>query len=95
LSLEQLQCLWRVFQVNMLALTQYHPQPYNGAVLSLLASESVAKASHTTSNGKDRVRWDTLIKGELSVHIINGDHFTLMREPNQVAQVAYYLGCYL
>ncbi|AVH63679.1 polyketide synthase [Nostoc sp. 'Peltigera membranacea cyanobiont' N6] len=95
LSLEQLQRLWRVFQVNMLALTQYHPQPYNGAVLSLVASESVAQASHTVSNGGDRVIWDTLIKGELSVHIINGDHFTLMREPNQVAEIAYYLGCYL
>lgn len=91
LSLEEIQRLWRVFQANMRALTQYHPQPYNGSVLSLLASESIAQASDKVSNGWGRVRWDTLIKGELNVHTINGDHFTLMREPDQVARVVYYL----
>ena len=91
LSLEELQRLWRVFEANALALTQYNPQPYKGTVLSLLASESVAQVPDTVNNSGDKIRWDTLVKGELIVHIINGDHYTLMREPNQIAQVAHYL----
>jgi acyl transferase domain-containing protein/thioesterase domain-containing protein/acyl carrier protein len=91
LSLKALEHLWQIFQTNILALLQYHPQPYNGPALSLLASESMAQAADTLNYEWDTLKWNTLIKGELSVQIIEGNHFTLMREPDQVAAVASYL----
>ena len=60
-------------------------------MLSIRASESAAQVEEAAGRGWDVARWDAVVKGELSVRIVPGDHFSIVREPSQVAQVARYL----
>ncbi|MEM9220039.1 MAG: amino acid adenylation domain-containing protein [Cyanobacteria bacterium P01_F01_bin.150] len=90
MPLDQLGRLWQVFQANTQALYQYRPQPYNGSALLLVASESLMHAKEPDVNGWQQADWNTIIS-ELDVHTITADHFSLVTESSNVAQVVQYL----
>ena len=94
LSAEQLENIWRVFQANMMALIQYQPQPYPDSVKLIRASQAVEMNPEFIAINVDSwttQKWNELIQGKMVIHTVDGNHFSLMREPHQVTQVAYHL----
>ncbi|MBZ4400293.1 amino acid adenylation domain-containing protein [Myxococcus sp. AS-1-15] len=78
-----LSALRRVFEVNLLAAWRYVPKPYSGPVVSIEAT------------GTRRVHgWEQVATGALTVHAIEGDHYSILRAPD-VGQVASVLRGYL
>jgi amino acid adenylation domain-containing protein len=79
-SYEQFCRLFRVFQANLLALQSYEPERYMHDVTLLRASVRPLQAEQNTqfdlNNG-----WQPLVKGELTVHEVPGDHFTILQQP--------------
>jgi len=57
----------------------YRPQPYPGRVTLFLAGDVHAGAQ---SSSDPRLDWGRLATGGAEVHVIPGDHETLLREPN-------------
>ena len=84
LSIEDLEQLWRVYQTNVLALATYIPKPCPLPTLLFQASQSEERS-------RRMIPWNTLIEADLIVHRVEGNHFSLLKEPDQVAQISKYL----
>ncbi|MBP8823678.1 MAG: amino acid adenylation domain-containing protein [Flavobacteriales bacterium] len=54
------------------AIMDYRPKPYNGPV-------TVFKAAGT--QGTDDMGWADLVTGHLDVHVLPGDHYSLIKDP--------------
>ncbi|MGZ4123078.1 MAG: non-ribosomal peptide synthetase, partial [Tumebacillaceae bacterium] len=82
-SFEQFRRLFRVFQANLLSLQSYEPERYAQDVTLIRASvrpqQAEGNPSFDDSNG-----WAALVKGELTVHEVSGDHFTILQQPSVV-----------
>ncbi|HEY0727372.1 MAG TPA: amino acid adenylation domain-containing protein, partial [Pyrinomonadaceae bacterium] len=71
LNLKQLMRLFEVFRTNVRALLSYKPQFYPGRITLFRASEQIADLA---------TDWLTISEG-VEVHVVPGDHYTLLREP--------------
>ncbi|NTX52829.1 non-ribosomal peptide synthetase [Myxococcus sp. CA039A] len=70
-GVQSLEALRRVFEVNLLAAWSYVPAPYSGPVISIEAT------------GTTRVHgWEQVATGELTIHAIPGDHYSILRGPD-------------
>lgn len=75
-TLEQLQQLWEIFQTNHEAWTQYHPKAYNGPVLLVVAEQTIPLANVTLEQF-----WRDRLGANMSVHVLSGDHYALLKMP--------------
>ena len=76
LNLKQLIRLFEVFRTNVCALLSYKPQFYAGRITFFRASEQIADIS--TDPAKD---WRNMAAAGVEVHVVPGDHYTMLREP--------------
>ena len=76
LNLKQLTRLFEVFRTNVRALLSYKPQSYPGRITFFRASEQIADIS--ADPAKD---WRNIAAEGVEVHVVPGDHYTMLREP--------------
>jgi amino acid adenylation domain-containing protein len=76
LDLKQLSQLFQVFQMNVYAMLRYEPQRYPGRITFFRASEQLADISQDPA--KD---WRNLAADGVEVHVVPGNHYTMLREP--------------
>ena len=77
LGAEQLRAMLRVFESNLRAHACYVPGPYDGRITLLRASASSPDEAHDSDYG-----WGALTTGGVDIHLLEGDHQELMREPH-------------
>jgi amino acid adenylation domain-containing protein len=76
LNLKQLTRLFEIFRANVCALLSYKPQFYPGRITFFRASEQIADIS--ADPAKD---WRNVAADGVEVHVVPGDHYTMLREP--------------
>lgn len=69
----QLHRLFLVFAANVRAMNHYTPGPYQGSIRLLFSDRANEK-----SNGG----WADIIRGELNMAVVPGDHYSILRQPN-------------
>jgi thioesterase domain-containing protein len=74
LNLKQLGRYFEVFRTNVRALLNYKPQRYPGRITLLRASELITDIDLV----KD---WRDLAADGVEIHVVPGDHYTMLREP--------------
>ncbi|MCC6487429.1 MAG: amino acid adenylation domain-containing protein, partial [Candidatus Hydrogenedentes bacterium] len=75
----------RIALANMRAFKRYTPKPYSGRITLFLAERRAnARPAADPTRG-----WSKLSTGDVDVHTLPGDHFSILRNPNaaQFAQV--------
>ena len=70
------QHVFQVFQANMTALLDYHPQPFSGK-LTLFRARQDATPMHR----EQHMGWGPWALGGVDEHRIEGEHVNLFREP--------------
>jgi thioesterase domain-containing protein len=78
--------LFNVFVTNVNAASMYSPETCAGRVTLFRAAERMG------SNLTDHEGWNELAK-EVDVHLIPGDHFTMLRQPNVRILAQQLKGC--
>jgi thioesterase domain-containing protein len=81
---QQMHQMLAVFKANHQAMYSYIPQIYPGKVTLLCASEQLVESNQSSS-------WGKLAAGGIEVHQIQGNHYTIVQEP-QVQVLAKRLG---
>ncbi|MDA2920403.1 SDR family NAD(P)-dependent oxidoreductase [Desulfobacterota bacterium AH_259_B03_O07] len=76
-ELDMIRHLWEIFSVNMRALLDYVPQSYNNHITLFKVSEQVSYENIDPTLG-----WGKLTSQGVDVHVIPGNHFSMLREPN-------------
>ncbi|MGK7902911.1 MAG: amino acid adenylation domain-containing protein [Hormoscilla sp.] len=73
---EDLENLFEVFQATAIAAYNYEARPYQGNI-------DLFNASHQPIDiaGDRTLGWGYLVAGEIEIHEISGDHFSIIREP--------------
>ena len=66
---------FNVYRTNTRAMTTYVPQPQNIRVALFKANERI-----TTSS--DTMGWKELVAEDFEMHVVPGNHYTTLREPN-------------
>jgi thioesterase domain-containing protein len=66
--------LFEVFKINVQALQSYRPEASSTRVTLLKAGEQEV--------ADETMGWGTLTSGEIEIHRVPGNHFTIVREPN-------------
>jgi thioesterase domain-containing protein len=67
--------LLQIHKINAQAMRKYVPQAYGGQVTLFLAGEQLGEPSLELS-------WSKLVTGELHVHIVPGNHWSMLRSPH-------------
>jgi thioesterase domain-containing protein len=76
LNVKQLSRLFEVFRTNVCAMLSYKPQFYPGRITFFRASEQIA--DNSIDPAKD---WRDVAADGVEVHVVPGDHYTMLREP--------------
>ena len=66
---------FNVYRTNTRALATYVPRAQNVRV-------ALIKANEQTSTASDAMGWTELVAEDVEVHVVPGNHYTLLREPN-------------
>jgi thioesterase domain-containing protein len=88
-GLEQVRTLWRVFKANHRAARRYQPEPA-AMPLKLIRATTGAR----TSSRDGDLGWSALSPAGLEVHVVPGDHFSIVQEP-AVGDVARRLAVWM
>jgi thioesterase domain-containing protein len=75
IDLVQVRRLFQVFKSNLQAAKRYVPRTYPGPV-------TLFKASEQRGEPEENLGWGALVSGRLTVHMIPGDHETIVYDPN-------------
>jgi thioesterase domain-containing protein/acyl carrier protein len=78
----QVRQLLRVFKTNVAAMCAYQPGRFSGPVTLFIAQESLAGAEQHPPQG-----WEAWA-GDITTHVVPGDHFSIVREPHVQALAA-------
>ena len=79
LELSDLNRLFQVFRVNVLAMSEYRALPYPGHLALIAAAEGRQLDDDPT------LGWESLVKGDLEAWKTPGDHYHLLHEPQVVS----------
>ena len=71
-----MQNLYRVYHATGWATYDYEARPYIGAIHLFNASQPLMELDTDATLG-----WKDLVKGQIEVHQIPGDHYSIIREP--------------
>ena len=77
LGLAYVRRLFHVFRSHLTAYKTYTPQPYAGDV-TLFTSADDAQEQHAHG-------WTNHVRGELDVHVLTADHFSIVKAPHTTA----------
>ncbi|MBV9501338.1 MAG: amino acid adenylation domain-containing protein [Acidobacteriaceae bacterium] len=67
----------RLAQIHTRAIFAYEPKPYSGKITQFMCSDGAFRSYEDR-----RLAWSTLASGGFEVHIVPGDHLTLVEEPH-------------
>jgi amino acid adenylation domain-containing protein len=67
----------RVAEANTRAIMAYKPNPYAGKLVQFMCSDGAYRSYEDR-----RLAWSTLATEGLEVHVVPGDHLTMVEEPN-------------
>ena len=87
MPLRQFRYLAKLYRANVNALEKYHPKVYPKEMILWRASQHFRQ--DYAAGG-----WDSLVSGNLQVHNISGDHYTIMQNP-QLTVLSKQLKSYL
>ena len=73
---DQLNRLFQVFRANVHALMDYQPQRYPGRITFFRANDRLAEVAYDPIED-----WQNWAADGVEVHIVPGDHYTMLREP--------------
>ncbi len=73
---DQLNRFFQVFRTNVHAMMGYQPQRYPGRITFFRANDELADISYDPIED-----WRTLATDGVEVHVVPGDHYTMLREP--------------
>jgi thioesterase domain-containing protein len=76
LDLVQFTEIWHVYRSNFNAFTQYEPKRYTGKITLIMAAER-----HVSVRQAPITSWGPLAGGGLSIDVLPGDHYSLLRQP--------------
>jgi len=76
LELSRLRRHFNVFKANVRAMLGYRPRPSQSPIVLFVAEEKLAGGRRDTANG-----WGRLAAAGMELHVVPGDHFTMVREP--------------
>nr|QEO74679.1 condensation domain-containing protein [uncultured bacterium] len=76
LNLKQLSRLFEIFRTNVRAMLSYKPGLYPGRITFFRASEQIADISSDPATD-----WRNVAADGVEVHVVPGDHYTMLREP--------------
>ena len=68
--------LLQIFRSNLVALSKYVPQPYSEKIVLFRASDVKEQIPSST------LGWEELSKKPVEVHVIPGDHYTMLAKPH-------------
>ncbi|MGZ4163561.1 MAG: non-ribosomal peptide synthetase, partial [Tumebacillaceae bacterium] len=77
LGLAYVRRLFHVFRSHLTAYKTYTPQPYAGDVTLFMAASG---AQEQNAHG-----WTNYVRGELDVHVLTADHFSIVKAPHTIA----------
>jgi amino acid adenylation domain-containing protein len=86
-KLDQFQNIFDVYVANLYASRNYLSQPYSGRIVLFRADQAVLDPSpdrlrgHEMNQGES-TSWQRLAAGSLETHIIPGNHYTMLTQPN-------------
>jgi thioesterase domain-containing protein len=73
IQLAHVRTLFDVFKINVQAMQNYRPEASSTRVTLLRAGEQEV--------ADETMGWDALTSGEIEIHRVPGNHFTIVREP--------------
>jgi len=76
-GVEQVEVLLEVFKTNLLASYRYVAKPSPLSVIMFTAAESLVNPSGSAAKG-----WNKVAQGGAKVHVVPGNHYSLLKEPN-------------
>ena len=76
LESEQFDRLFQVFRANVQAMMRYQPQRYPGRITFFRPSDRMAEVSIDPLD-----EWRNLAGDGVEVHVVPGDHYTMLKEP--------------
>jgi thioesterase domain-containing protein/acyl carrier protein len=82
---DYIRLLFDVFRSNVRALNRYAPRRSPGRVILFQAQERLNEAPSDPSSD-----WRGLSGGDMEAHLVSGNHYTMLREPN-VGRLAHLL----
>ncbi|MEH2238966.1 beta-ketoacyl synthase N-terminal-like domain-containing protein [Nostoc sp.] len=88
-ELEQLRCLLKVFQSNVLALQIYVPPVYPNQIVYFKASDEVSNELHNPT-----LIWAGLSRKPIEIIAIPGNHYTIITKPN-IQNVVEHLNAFI
>jgi len=77
IELAQVRCLFHVFKCNFQAMNRYMPRAYSGPITLFTATERLDEKP-----SDEDLDWGALTAGNLTVHEVPGNHYTMVRAPN-------------
>jgi len=75
-QLAQAQRLFEVFKANVQAMQSYRPKASSQRVTLIKAADRLTVETDETMG------WGALTSGEIEIHTVSGNHFTIVREPH-------------
>jgi thioesterase domain-containing protein len=87
-GIDSLRLLREVFRVNVLAMRGYAPQPFDGKVTLLKAEGGVGDREQAPDMG-----WAEWARGGVEIHLVPGNHYSLVREPHVPVLAETLKGC--
>ena len=75
--------LWRQYRNNYQALVHYEPQKYKGKITLIMTADQRSQEQRIPIKS-----WGPLAGGGLTIDVLPGDHYTLLRHPNVRAAAA-------
>jgi amino acid adenylation domain-containing protein len=81
-GLPQLHRLYRVFRANVQAMANYQPQVYAGAITLFQAADWFAARQFPQARMPDSALGWAALTPNLTVYPVEGDHYTILSEPN-------------
>ncbi len=85
---DQLSRLFQVFRMNVHAMMRYQPQIYPGRITFFRADNPISDTSYDPIED-----WRTLATGGVEVHMVPGDHYTMLREPSVLVTAEWLRVC--
>ena len=67
----------RVMRANTSAVIAYRPEPYAGKITQFVCSDATLRAYEDR-----RLAWDSVAADGLEVHVVSGDHLSMLEEPH-------------
>jgi thioesterase domain-containing protein len=87
IAASQLHSLFETFTANMRALRAYSPATYSGRVVVFRAQDGLRDSSDLSWG------WQRLAKGGVDLHVVQGDHFSILRRPHVELLAARLSAC--